>query len=188
MRTQPYDRAYDRFIEYIESNSDLILSRRQFDFAKIFGENWREEQQKLFLYLGKAFGCRIADAVGEVPPDFPRLLNGMRPVHPLAFCFAVDEGERSTPLQHSKRLGVSALIHSEHGPQSGRYATAARYRWLLISYWYNWGPFGPMGEPWIRNQQFVCLGSYQSGDDAVTEVLDDGSVFYWPGIDHFVQV
>jgi hypothetical protein len=184
-RTQPYDRAYDRFIEYVDSNSAVILSRRQFNFKEIFGDTWREDQEKLFLYFGKAFGCRIADANGEVPQDFSRLFERKYPEHPLVFCFSVDEDECDKPLSQASRLGVAALIHSEGSSGPGRFAAAARYRWLLISYWYNWGPFGPMGEPWIRSQQFVCLGSYRQGEDKVTELLDDGSEFQWPGIEHF---
>lgn len=183
-RTQPHDRAYDKFIEYVEKNSSTVLARRQINFEHVFGNTWRDDQANLFLYFAKAFGCRIADAGMKIPQDISELFDKIYPKKPFAFCFSVDEDERNKPSAQQTRLGITALIHNGEDATNVRFSTAARYRWLIISYWYNWGPFGPMGEPWIRNQQFICLGSYRSGEDRVTEVLEDGSLFYWPGIDH----
>lgn len=46
--TQPFDRTYDKFIEYVIDNYELILERRFIDFEEIYGEDFPDQQTNLF--------------------------------------------------------------------------------------------------------------------------------------------
>ncbi len=88
-RSQPFDHAYDTFAQYVEDRSDVLLSRRQIDFASVYGNGWREGQVNLFKYFVKALGCRIADAGKSVPNDLINFFKDRYPEKPLAICFSV---------------------------------------------------------------------------------------------------
>lgn len=183
-RSQPYDFAYDQFVQYIDNASESLLRRRQIDFESIYGEEWRESQINLFKYFVKTFGCRIADSDKSVPEDLRNFLNDVYPNYPLAICFAVDEKEILKSEEEQTTLAICNLVHSTGKSAQNRYASAARYRWLLISYWYNWGPYGPMGEPWHRDQQFLCFGSYTDQEANKVHIRnEDGTLIEWCGIE-----
>lgn len=182
-KSQPFDRAYDQFAKFVDSQANTLLQRRQIDFAAIYGTAWREQQANLFKYFVKAFGCRIADAGSPVPRGLVDVFSDQYTRKSFAICFAVDENEIDRPAAFSNRLGIGNLIHSIGVDAEAKFTSSGRYRWLLISYWYNWGPYGPMGEPWHRDQQFVCLGSYRKEESGVQVRRDDGSFFDWLGVD-----
>lgn len=74
--TQPFDRAYDKFIEYVIDNYELILERRFIDFEEIYGEDFPDQQTNLFKYFLKSFGCRIyANPDFKVPLDIITILK-----------------------------------------------------------------------------------------------------------------
>ncbi len=182
-RTQNFDRAYDQFAAFVEANTEQLLARRQLDFQAVFGKDWREKQGDLFKYFVKSFGCHIADANREVPTDLCGIFDNRYPQLPFAICFAADEDEVAKPRELQTRLGIGHLVQTQGNTTTVRYASANRYRWLLITYWYNWGPYGPVGEPWHRDQQFVCLGSYTKAGADVQIRRDDGTLVQWPGIE-----
>ena len=182
-KSQPFDHAYDTFAQYVEDNQDVLLRRRQIDFESIYGVAWRVNQINLFKYFVKALGCRISDADKPVPSDLVNSFGDQYPQQSLAICFAVDEDEIVKPRHQQTRLGIGHLIHTEGREAQPRFATAGRYRWLLISYWYNWGPYGPMGEPWHSDQQFLCLGSYTAAESNVNIRREDGTFTPWTGIE-----
>ncbi len=181
--TQPFDRAYDEFVAFVEGNSVQLLSRRQLDFEAIYEEDWRQKQADLFKYFVKAFGCRIADSGQPVPSDLKGIFSDRYPDLPFAICFAVDEDEIIRPAASQTRLGIGHLVLNEGNRSTARFAAASRYRWLLVSYWYNWGPYGPVGEPWHRDQQFVCIGSYTKAEAAVQIRRENGTLVEWPGVE-----
>lgn len=182
-RTQPFDQSYDRFIGFVESQKTALFSRRQLDFASIYGSSWRKQQAFLFKYFVKAFGCRIADSGQPVPNELRNIITDQAPAQSFAICFAVDEDEVEKPDESRSRLGIGHLVHSAGEGAAVRFATSSRYRWLLISYWYNWGPYGPVGEPWCTDQQFLCLGSYRKDEGQMKIPCEDGSLVDWPGFE-----
>jgi hypothetical protein len=186
-RTQAYDQAYDTLMSFVESNRAELLRRRQIDFAQVYGSTWRRSQLDLYKYFVKAFGCRIYDAYSEVPEDFRLTLNDAQTYDRVAVCFAVNEDELARSESEQQALRIGHVIHNEtaHGSPyyPRRYATANYYRWLLISYWYGWGPYGPVGEPWFNERQFLCLGSYLAAESKSQVSREDGSLFLWTGFE-----
>jgi hypothetical protein len=157
--TQPFDRAYDAFIQYVEGDRESILQKRQIDFSRIYGDTWEESQLQLFRYFAKAFGCRIADAGKEVPTDIKTLLFAAPFQTALWVCLAIDEDELLRP-EGGQTLRIGNIITNIPNLTFAKYATAYWYKWLMITFWYGWGPYGPAGGRWCADSQFIHLGSY----------------------------
>lgn len=181
--SQPFDRAYERFISYVDRNRDLLICRRQFDFEKVFGSSWRRDQFDLYRYFIKALGCRISDAGNPVPNDIVSVFKDVEASSRVAVCFAVDEKELLKSKEEQNSLSIGHLICSDRHSDLVRYTSSNRYRWLLMSCWFNWGPYGPVGEPWYTDQQFICIGSYTKESSVVEISRADGSFTSWRGIE-----
>lgn len=65
-KSQPFDLAYDRMIEYYLENEELIKSKKSIDFSKVYGEKWKEGKENLFRYIMKHIGCRLSE-IGFIP-------------------------------------------------------------------------------------------------------------------------
>jgi len=176
-RTQPFDRAYDAFIEHIESNRDLILRHRQIDFQNVYGNNWENLQLNLFRYFAKMLGCRIADFGEKVPMDLKNLLFSVPFKTMLWVCMAVNEDELKMPLADQTMLWTGNLITNKPRITYPKYAASCSYKWLFISFWYGWGPFGSVGSQWCADSQYLYLGTYTKASDKI--ILSNGSE--WPG-------
>ena len=74
-RSQPFDRAYAVFSDYVIDNQDTLVEAGVLDFTDVFGEATSEELPKLARYYAKHIGCRIADNAGRVPDDLLLFLN-----------------------------------------------------------------------------------------------------------------
>ncbi|MBE9467889.1 MAG: hypothetical protein IMY72_06140 [Bacteroidetes bacterium] len=74
--SQPFDKAYDRFISYIETNRDLIIKSEKIDFTKIFETNALECKKNVFRYYIKHIACRLATNNYSIEPEIIDYLNG----------------------------------------------------------------------------------------------------------------
>jgi hypothetical protein len=45
------------------------------------------------------------------------------------------------------------------------------FQWLHIFYWYNDLPDGSLGNPWIADSQYLCLGSFSPLPNDVRDQL-----------------
>jgi hypothetical protein len=86
-RSQPFDRAYDLYRDYIWDHLDELWGQDGLDMQAIYGDGWVHEQANLARYFVKHFGCRLVDE-GLRPPrqmaDFLSGADSMPNVH-LAF-------------------------------------------------------------------------------------------------------
>jgi hypothetical protein len=165
-KTQPFDRAYDKFIEYAEGQRAELLARRQVDFESVYGVDWRNEQRNLFRYFAKALGCKIAGAEKQVPPDIAKLMSEEQFETALWVCIAVNEDEISKQTSEQSKLQTGNLIFNGAGVEHPRYASAYFYKWLIFTFWHGWGPFGPVGGRWCADSQFISLGSYSVAESS----------------------
>ncbi|HED38434.1 MAG TPA: hypothetical protein ENI76_09370 [Ignavibacteria bacterium] len=76
-KTQPFDRAYEAFMNHIKDNFDEIKSSKIINCSNIYGnKNRKSHQEHLFKYFIKSLGCRI-DSIGHtVPKVFVNAMNG----------------------------------------------------------------------------------------------------------------
>lgn len=179
-KTQPFDRAYEELIDYAEAHRAHLLESRQLDFGAIYGGEWREKQRNLFKYFAKALGCKIAGAARPVPEDLSKLLFEEQFQTALWVCAAVNEDELQKPEADRNRLQSGNLIVNGDGAKSPCYASAYFYRWLVFTFWYGWGPFGPVGGRWCADSQYLHLGAY-SNSRARLNLGTEVDPLLWPG-------
>lgn len=74
-RSQPFDLAYDRWIQYLGSNYDQILESRVVDLRDVADGTGDKFRLDLAKYLAKHIGCRVADKAGRVPTSLIAFLN-----------------------------------------------------------------------------------------------------------------
>ncbi|WIJ45788.1 hypothetical protein [Curtobacterium citreum] len=67
-RSQPFDRAYDQFLRFLELNETAVLARGGLSFRDVFGKEWRAGRSNLVKYWVKHVCCRAVEVVLPVPP------------------------------------------------------------------------------------------------------------------------
>jgi hypothetical protein len=155
-RTQPFDKAYDHFIEWVMSNEPVVLQKRHLNFEDIYGVDWREKQRDLFKYWVKSFGCRLVDAGQMVPRDLIDLLPQDSFRTALKMTFAVNEDVLLMPKQSREGFISKGELFSSNAKG---YLWCESVSWFRIHYWYFSQPDGALGSTWIADAQYVYLGS-----------------------------
>jgi hypothetical protein len=87
-RSQPFDRAYDRFIEWFLTNETAVEDSGLIPLAEIF-DNWEEGSRLVLSYYAKHVGCRIADLDYRVPESLRVFLDGQAEPSGFAFNFEI---------------------------------------------------------------------------------------------------
>lgn len=162
--TQPYDRAYDKFIEYVLNNSEQILERRFIDFEEVYGEDYASQQTYLFKYFIKSFGCRIY-AIPDfvVPPDLVHILKN-----------DLDHFQTGLKITMSISTACIKLLGRQCfdfiGKADMNYFNMADYPnqfgfdfkehvgWLFINYYYLIDIEPQSGVEWIADRKVIFLG------------------------------
>lgn len=67
-RSQAFDLAYDKFIQYMSANEATIAIDRRFRFSDVFGGSWPTQRTNLIKYWVKHICCMAAEHGLEVPP------------------------------------------------------------------------------------------------------------------------
>lgn len=174
--TQPFDRAYEKFIEYIRANKSIILKKRFIDFEDVYGSDCETGQRNLFKYLVKSFGCRLIDAGYLVPKDLKILLFKVRFQTRLRINFAIND-DLLLLKDIPKMVGKGDLLSTVPGNKNAIsqknkywewiftkiqppiYQWSEFFEWMRIFYWYNKMPDGRLGSIWIADSQFIYFGS-----------------------------
>lgn len=162
-RTQPYDKAYDRLVEWVTENKQTALRKRLLDFEEIYGPKHQECQLNLFKYFVKSFGCRLVDAGQIVPKDLVDLLPLTSFRTGLRITFAVNDDLLLLPEQDRKSFSGKGDLTCQQARTNPAiiysYAWYEHVSWFMICYWYCCEPAVGLGSTWIANSQYVCLGS-----------------------------
>ncbi len=98
-RSQPFDRAHDRFIEWFLANETSVEDSGLIPLAEIF-EDWREGSELVLSYYAKHVGGRIADLGYRVPEPLRAFLDGQGEPSGFAFNFEVS----------GKPAGINAIL------------------------------------------------------------------------------
>lgn len=75
-RSQPFDRAYDAFADWVIERGASLMTLGTIDFEDIYGAGCESSVQDLLRYFVKHFGCCIASSGGAVPAEFAAFLDG----------------------------------------------------------------------------------------------------------------
>jgi hypothetical protein len=74
-RSQQFDRAYDKFINYVHYNSSIIATK-QLKFSSIFQADWQQQRENVIKYYVKHICCRLAESNIFIDPKIIAYLNG----------------------------------------------------------------------------------------------------------------
>jgi hypothetical protein len=161
--TQEFDKAYETFFDYVQSESSDVLERRLIDFNDVYVADFEQKQSYLFKYFVKLFGCDLRSVNHKVPDDLPYLLNKKQFKTALKISFAVNENNLGHSDPNLFGMGIGPLIvhqKSETDSQPLGYIWSIFFSFLHIFFWYNYVPDGPYGAPWIANSRYIYLGSF----------------------------
>lgn len=163
--TQPFDFAYDTFIDYLYENEGHILRKRFVDFFDVYGVNFEVGQRNLYKYLAKSFGCRLHNAGVSVPSDIVSLFQEESFETGLRINFSVNEDVLILPKKDRDGfIGKGdLLIWLDKNSQTivNGYTWNEHVSWLFFSYWYLMAPDGNLGSTWVADSQHIYLGCQQ---------------------------
>lgn len=145
-RTQPYDRAYERFSEWINDQGPALMERAELDFTDIYGAEFAPQVLNLLKYFAKHFGCRLAGEGSPVPIALACSLS-VEDLRPFEVSFTRSNGTKGLPVRGPGILAnfpVFGRWSNSTGEASGpwltgmvvghldvlhRYEFAERYSW-----------------------------------------------------------
>ena len=168
-KTQPFDKAYEKFIKYINKNKDTILYKRFINFSDIYQEDMERGQRNLYKYFIKSFGCRLAHFGHPIPQDMIDLLDLDKFKTGLRLNFAVNEDKLyfgNLDNNFRNMIGNGDIFCNQSFVDKTAdieyYTYSEYYDWLHINYYYNQFPDGNLGSTWVADNQFIYLGSFYS--------------------------
>ena len=167
-KTQPFDKAYEKFIIYIDTYEKEILHKRFIDFSDIYGENWEDGQRNLYKYLVKSFGSRLARFNHPIPQDMIDLLDKTSFKTALRITFAINEDKVACSQIDKSIYGLGngdIGVNQSYIDRTNNvlfYTYSEFYNWLYICYWYNYQSDGSLGSTWIADNcpvspRYGCL-------------------------------
>jgi len=74
-RSQPFDRAYDTFIEYMSAHESAVGVDRRFRFSDIYGADWATKRCNLVKYWVKHVCCMASEHGISIPDDLISYLD-----------------------------------------------------------------------------------------------------------------
>lgn len=159
--TQPFDRAYDRFVTYIVAHNDVVLKTNRMRFNSIFRYDTKTSQENLFKYFVKSFGCQLVEHAKPVPVDLVDLLKDGNKSDPnLKLAFSV----RNDVPKTTRSFFDFYQVHDLEGHVDSLTGERVNYMWaetmgyLRISYWYKCEPVKSVGVPWQGNSKQIVFG------------------------------
>lgn len=109
VRSQPFDRAYDIYAQFIQSNATRLTRATSIDWREVYGVDWETPTRLLGCYAVKQFGCWIAEGGFKPSTVFAAFLGGGELV----------DTRLMLARQHSASLAQRA-IHLDGGPDLDR--------------------------------------------------------------------
>ncbi len=173
--TQPFDFAYEKFVEHVFNHEDAILTRRFIDFEAVFGADYASQQTNLYKYFVKSFGCQLAEAGRDVPKDLSELMSKKQFETALYMNFAVHEDVLLMKKNDRDGFigfgGLLAYQDKQFPDQVNGYEWNQHVSWLFTNFWYGVSPNGNLGSPWVADNRHIYLGSIRTLDaDQVNEL------------------
>ncbi|OUY06988.1 hypothetical protein [Acinetobacter populi] len=162
--SQPYDRAYDKFIEYVLNNSELILERRFIDFEEIYGEDFAIQQTNLFKYFIKSFGCRVyanpdfvvpRDLVNILKEDLDHFQTRLKITMSISTACIKLLGEQC--FDFIGKTDMNYYNMSDYPSQYG-FSFKEHVGWLFINYYYLIDIEPRSGVEWVADRKVIFLG------------------------------
>lgn len=188
-RSQPWDKAYEKFEKWLFHNSALIFKQRFVDLEEVYGAEVSFSCPNLYKYFVKAFGCRLADSGMSVPPDLVNLLFQDYFLTKLRLCFSIHKTMFVMyPNDRDNFLGVGDLIRIDSISEGvmERYKWCMNIGWLRIWHFYDLAPPPRIGAPWTSDSSCLYLGESESA--TLDELIKDAQRNKAPILDRLLEI
>lgn len=145
-RSQQFDKAYDKFIEWVEKNTLQIIDKEIIDFSLIFGSNWLEEKKNVLKYYIKHFCCRLAENNVSISDEIIDFIEGRKNLEHLIIKFEIRfdilalfarnlrQGKEASSLYKGK---MEYLLKEEVDNEFDLVTTFYNYRWFRTIFQYS---------------------------------------------------
>ncbi len=149
-RSQIFDRAYDRFIEFMATNESVIGVDRRFRFSDIYGPDWPDERVNLIKYWVKHVCCMAVDNELTIPELLINYLDDTSagagaPPH-IRFDMLVQSDLLRLRLYQSMEYGSFIGDVAGYATPDGRLVAIeghTMWGWVMVTYRYDsTEPFG----------------------------------------------
>ncbi len=165
-RTQPFDRAYERFAEWVNKKGESLMAETRIDFTEVYGADFQSETANLVRYFAKHLGCRIASESHAMPPGLVASLKAAD-ARPFDVTLARNSKIAGYPmrgtgvLHNFPTLGhYSPTTGEVHGP----FISGMTVGYLDVIYRFDYPQrYAWEGDPIQPAQQIVRLGEYIPG-------------------------
>ena len=165
-RSQPWDKAYDEFMEYILRNESELKRTRKVGFKDVVHSDTGRFTTSLYSYFVKAFGCQLQEN-GQTPPlELSEFLLDKGDNTNLLITFAIYE---SMPKNSASPM---VQIHPLEGDVENvtkkplNYNWAVSIEWFTIIFWFNKVPAVELGSPFSGKTGNIDIGSYKERENS----------------------
>lgn len=139
-KSQKFDLAYQKMIEYYYQNRNEIKKSSLIDLEEVFGGDWYNEYLNVERYIGKHLGCRLAE-IGFIPTaNLISFLEGKEENRDLKIVFQIKPylfGDSEDPIV-SIFMGPANLINNSKIKDEGiitsfaGWYTIANFTWNYL--------------------------------------------------------
>jgi hypothetical protein len=166
-RSQPFDRAYERFSAWVNQKGADLLRYEELDFAEIYGANCQPDVLNLLKYFAKHLGCRIASDDYSLPSNLGTSLLVGEDLAPFEVSLARNPELAGAPIRGHGVLHNFPLIGMA-SPTTGAvhepYISGMVVGYLDVIYRYNYRQrFAWEGDAVIPSNPRVRFGKFVRG-------------------------
>ena len=160
-RSQPWDVAYDDFMEYVISHESELNRFRKFDLNDIVQGDIGDFSKSLYSYFIKSFGCQLQEHGQKPPLELSEFLLEKRNNTNLKISFAIYE---SMPQNLTSPI---IEIHNLEGyfdkvlRKTLKFFWAVSIEWFTIIFWFNKSPAVTLGSPFVGDVGIIDIGSFK---------------------------
>ena len=143
-RSQPFDRAYDQLLGFIQTNEDIVLEANELSFQDVFGNDWRNARANLVKYWVKHICCRAVDMGLAVPQAICDFLDSTHAIgEPPHIRMGVSVNQALIDMVGGDALHFGSYFSDAQGwgdRETGEligFDAAVGWGWLTLSYEYR---------------------------------------------------
>ena len=159
-RSQPWDRAYDSFMDFIQAERCTLQRTRKINLGQVAPGRGAQLASNLYSYFVKTFGCKMAEHGQGSPMELGEFLLGKRNSTGLVLSFAVyvNAPKDMPPVQI---FDLSGDVDAATGKPLN-YTWAVSVEWLTFIFWYHRQVAIGLGRAWYGTSNRIKIGTYRN--------------------------
>lgn len=122
--SQPYDKAYEAFEQYVVDHHDEISRKSRLKWSDVYGKDYCDQPRDLARYFAKQLGCMLATQRLRVPGKMIDFLNGAEQCPSIGFTLGVST--KATRLRNllsvEDALNIAGIRNVQSYTQEGVFA------------------------------------------------------------------